>query len=311
MPRSEELIAAYRRLAEGRCLPEELRSLARKEVEGLLEMQRRLGITFPVEGQLLWHDLLRPFSDLLGGLEPGPLTRWYDNNLFYKMPIISSNLVRRDSILDKYLFLDVVGGLEWKLILPEPYTFHTLSRNQAYADASDLVLDFAGVLSEELKSLGGSAPRLVQLSAPSLGQRPLSLDEIELVEESIRVLRRGFNGFIMVHIFFHNAANAIPWIFDTGVDIVGIDLFSTSLEAIKGYSFEGAVAVGCIDARNSYLESIGEVEAAVRSVVDSLEANSYHLTTNADLEYLPRRVSEAKLERLATAFKQLGGNDKN
>ncbi|MEM4238829.1 MAG: hypothetical protein QXP49_03890 [Nitrososphaerota archaeon] len=83
LPRSEALIAAYRRLAEGRETYEAVKELARHETEGLLKLQKSLGMTYVVEGQLLWHDIFRPFSELLSGVKIGPLTRWFDNNLFY------------------------------------------------------------------------------------------------------------------------------------------------------------------------------------------------------------------------------------
>lgn len=307
MPRSEELIGAFRRLAEGRESKENVVALARREASALIEMQRRLGITFPVEGQLLWHDLLRPFAELLEGATPGPLSRWFDNNLFFRRPIISANLLRTSSILDKYVFTDLVRGLNWKLILPEPYTFYRLSQNQSYSKWDDLVLDFAEIVAEDLKSLGDSTPTMLQLSAPSLAEKRLSPDEVETIKEALKVVKKGFKGILMVHIFFYDASTAFPWILDADVDVVGVDLFTTELKGIEGFSFSGSLALGCMDARNSYVESVEEIRAALTSTAARIEAKSYHMTTNADLEYLPRRVADKKVERLAAAFQALRG----
>lgn len=307
MPRSEELIMAFRRLAEGRERYESVVDLARREASALIETQRRLGMTYIVEGQLLWHDILRPFAEHLEGVKVGPLTRWFDNNVFYKRPIIVSNLVRTTNILGKYLFTELLREVSWKLILPEPYTFYTLSINQAYNRWEDLVLDFAGILVEELRSLEGSRPALLQLSAPSLAEQKLDANRVETVKEALRLVKNGFGGLLMVHLFFHDASNAFPWILDAPIDIVGIDPFSTDPSGIKGYSFEGALAVGCIDARNSYVESSEEIDAILSSMAECIDAKSYHLTTNTDLEYLPRRVAESKIERLAAAHRHLRG----
>ncbi len=307
MPRSEELIMAFRRFAEGRETYDGVVALARREASALIEMQRRLGMTYIVEGQLLWHDILRPFAEHLEGVKVGPLTRWFDNNLFYKKPIIVSNLVRTTRILEKYVFTDLLKGVNWKLILPEPYTFYSLSSNQSYTRWEDLVLDFAGIIVDELRSLEGSGPTLLQLSAPSLAEKRLDMDRVETVKEALRVIKNGFSGLLMVHLFFHDASNAFPWILDAPLDIVGIDPFSTNPGKIRGYSFEGALAVGCVDSRNSYVESSEEIGAILSSTVECVNAKSYHLTTNTDLEYLPRRVADAKIERLAAAYKLLRG----
>ncbi|GBC70499.1 5-methyltetrahydropteroyltriglutamate--homocysteine methyltransferase [Candidatus Calditenuaceae archaeon HR02] len=307
MPRSEELIMAFRRLAEGRESYDSVVGLARREASAVIEMQRRLGMTYIAEGQLLWHDILRPFAEHLEGVKLGPLTRWFDNNLFYKRPIIVSNLSRTTRILEKYVFTDLLKEINWKLILPEPYTFYSLSINQSYNRWEDLVLDFAEIIVEELRSLEGSGPALLQLSAPSLVENRLDIDQVETVKEALRVIKNGFSGLLMVHLFFHDASNAFPWILDAPLDIVGIDPFSTDPGEIRGYSFEGALAVGCIDARNSYVESNEEIVAILSSVVECVNAKSYHLTTNTDLEYLPRRVADAKVERLAVAYRLLRG----
>lgn len=308
LPRSEALIAAFRRLAEGRGSDEELRELARRETAELIELQKTLGLTYVVEGQLLWHDILRPFSELLQGVKVGPLTRWFDNNIFYKKPIIVSNILRTTTIIEKYLFTELVRGLKWKLILPEPYTFYQLSLNQAYSRWEDLVVDFADVVSEELKTLGNNGPSLLQLSAPCLALGRLDADGAEVVKEALRIIKDGFGGETMVHLHFTDASKALPWILDAPVNILGLDPYLTDLERIKGYSFSGSVAVGCLDSRNSYVESVGEIREVLELVADCLISKSYHLTTTSDLEYLPRGVAERKMARLAEVFRVLEGD---
>jgi len=308
LPRSEALIAAYRRLAEGRETYEAVKELARHETEGLLKLQKSLGMTYVVEGQLLWHDIFRPFSELLSGVKIGPLTRWFDNNLFYKKPIIVSNISRTTTILDKYLFTELVRGLNWKLILPDPYTFYTLSLNQAYRQWEDLVLDIAGVIADELRDLSDAQPALVQLSAPCYSSGRPKPDHVETMKEAFRKIKNSVDGETMIHLHFTDASNAIPWILDFPADIIGIDPYATNLDGLKGYSFRGSVAIGCLDARNSYVESVDDVKEVFEMVAESLGARSYHLTTSTDLEYLPKSVAEKKMRRLSEAYSALGGS---
>jgi 5-methyltetrahydropteroyltriglutamate--homocysteine methyltransferase len=308
MPRSETLIASYRRLAAGRESPDSLRKLAQEETHETISIQLKSGITFAVEGQLLWHDLLRPFTDSLGGLRPGPLTRWFDNNLFYRKPVIVAKLERTAPILPKYLFTELLDGLAWKLVLPEPYTFYSLSDDQAYRSPEEAVLDLAAIFSEELRTLAPRQPAILQLTAPSIAFKTLSQDEIEIVKESVRTVRKGFGEKVMLHIPFADASKAFPWILDLGADIVGVDPYLTELKALKEYSFEGSLAVGAMDSRNSYIESIEELKR-ILDAASTVEARSLHLTTSADMEALPRGVSISKVKRLGEAFRALREGD--
>jgi 5-methyltetrahydropteroyltriglutamate--homocysteine methyltransferase len=303
MPRSETLITAYRRLASGRETYESLKNLALDETRETIKIQQEAGLSHVAEGQLLWHDLFRPFTESVEGLKTGPLSRWFDNNVFYKKPVIVSRLKRRAPLLEGYLFTELVNNLAWKLTTPEPYTFYLLSEDRAYSRIDEAVYDIAEILSAELRGLGGGQPTLLQLTASCLATRKLSRDEVEVVRESVRMIRKEYRGSLMLHLPFVDASTAFPWILDVGADIIGLDPYVSKVENLSGYSFSGYLGVGAIDSRTSYLEPVEYIKRVTESVGSAVSARAIHLTTSADMEFLPRGVAFSKLKRMAEAYR--------
>ncbi len=305
MPRSETLITAFRRLASGRETYESLKNLALEETRETIRIQQEAGVSHVAEGQLLWHDLLRPFTDTLEGIKTGPLTRWFDNNMFYKKPLIVSRLKRRAPVLEGYLFLELVNNLAWKLTIPEPYTFYLLSEDRAYSRIDEAVYDIAEIISDELRGLRERQPNLLQLTASCLATKKLSRDEVEVVRESVRMIRKGYGGSLMLHLPFVDASTAFFWILDVGADIIGLDPYVSKVEDLSGYSFGGYLAVGALDSRTSYLEPVEYIKRVTEDVGSAVSARALHLTSSADMEFLPRGVAFSKLKRMAEAYRVL------
>lgn len=82
---------------------------------------------YVIDGMLRWHDLLRPFAEKLDGVEVDGLSRWFDNNLFYKKPVIVGEVKRTNKILKEYVYPSEIPNRRFKLVLPDPFTFTSLS----------------------------------------------------------------------------------------------------------------------------------------------------------------------------------------
>ena len=51
------------------------------------------GIDVTNDAQIRWDDLLSPFARTWSGVEPGPLERFYDNNTYFRQPVIDGRIV--------------------------------------------------------------------------------------------------------------------------------------------------------------------------------------------------------------------------
>ena len=92
LPRPSRLIFKTRQSARSRISDEELAEAYRKYSKEVIDYQVESGLTYLNDGYLRRQDLLRPFTENLGGVEVGQLYRWFNNNTFYRIPIVKGKL---------------------------------------------------------------------------------------------------------------------------------------------------------------------------------------------------------------------------
>jgi methionine synthase II (cobalamin-independent) len=102
---------------------------------------------------------------------------------------------------------------------------------------------------------------------------------------------------LVLHTYFGDAAPYAGRLRALPVDAVGIDFVKTDLGSL-GAGWEVGILVGCLDGRSSPVESALGTTAFVRRVAESLEPPSLYLSSNCELEYLPRDIARQKVLRL-------------
>jgi 5-methyltetrahydropteroyltriglutamate--homocysteine methyltransferase len=296
-PRSEKLVAATRAVVRGNLQQSEADAVLREDVRSLILLQDELALDAFVDGQLNWQDLFRPFTQILAGIEPGGLTRWFDNNTFYRKPVIAEKVAFKGDNLQQYFRVDLLPehGRK-KAILPGPVTFALLSDNRAYPSLSDLVDDLAHALKGVVKGLQGFGYEYFQFNEPSICASNRTSSELETVKRAFETCAGGKS---MIQTYFGDANRAIETLLDCPVDGIGVDFYATSLESLSEYDFDKTLGCGCIDGRNSLLESPRDLKEIILNVRDGLEPRDIYLTPNCDLEFLPRSVAEKKVRTLS------------
>ena len=297
-PRSETLIEATRRYDKK--LPE----LFLKEKRKIIAHQAKSGITHVSDPLLDWDDMLRPFTESLGGVENGPLNRFYENNTFYRQPIIKGELSRKGPITkDKIALKLFPKGKKWKVDLPDPYTFADLSDNRFYKKKEDIVFAFAEVLAEEVDWLAKQGVTSFQLNAPSLALAN-DVNTIRQVGEAIRVaLKKASES--AVHFYFGDISKNIDRFLDYRVDMIGIDFRSTKLERLKGTSFTKRLGCGCVNAQNTKMETPKEIADFVIKAKEMLSPRSIAVMPNVDFEFIPQPFASRKVSNIGKACKIL------
>jgi 5-methyltetrahydropteroyltriglutamate--homocysteine methyltransferase len=302
-PRSEELIAASRAFERGRLDADSLRLQAEEEARRLVAFQEEWGFDYVTDGLLRWQDLLRPLADELPGVHAGPVTRWFDNNSFYRRPVIEQRLQPVGDAVLRWTVREPLAGRPWKAILPTPWAFAALSDDQAYGDTDALLHDAAEVLRAEAAGLAAAGCLYIQFSDPVLVTAPAD----GAVSRAQRALGRVVEGLAVrtgLYTFFGDAAPVLPALLDAPVDEVGFDLFATDLERLTGRAGVKGLLLGALDGRNSLLEDARETAATVSRVADRLGAEAVSVVPSCDLEFLPYEVAVAKGRRLGE-IKQL------
>lgn len=300
-PRSEALIAATRGFDRGRVSREEMAEVFRHDVREAVELQRGAGFNLLSDGLLNWQDLFRPLVEAWGGLTLGGLTRWYDNNTFFRQPAITSSL-EPGPLPREYLRVDLIPrGARVKAVLPGPYTIYDLAEDRHYANPVEAVPDLGKCLRRVCDGLRELGCAHVQFSEPSLLEHPPSQDILETVRQAYETLRGADGMEISLQLYFASVQPQLGEILNFPVDILGLDLYEEDLGRLVDVDFDKILACGCIDARNSLLETPGEIASLVEGARESLSPPGTILCPNADLEFLPRSVAADKVRALGEA----------
>jgi methionine synthase II (cobalamin-independent) len=102
---------------------------------------------------------------------------------------------------------------------------------------------------------------------------------------------------LVLHTYFGDAAPVIDRLRALPVDVVGVDLVETDPEAL-GSNWDKGLLAGCLDGRRSLAEPTDRVVTVVRRAAERTATPSLFVSSNSDLELLPRDIARSKVTRL-------------
>lgn len=293
-PRSEDLVAATRDLDRGRIAPDAVDELFRKDRQGLIDLQQRVGLDYLSDGLLRWQDIFRPLVDASPAMEAEALVRWFDNNSFFRAPRIDGP-PRLDGGLPPAFGGD--GGLPRPGVatLPSPYLFSRAA--QARGDRDALMVELAReILAPVLRALRGY--EVIHLEEPWLAFFGIDEGSWDPLERAVAELRAAAGDAVLVlHVYYGDAAPHADRLRRLPVDAVGIDFIETDPDALPR-PWDTGVVVGCLDGRRSIMESAEGTAAFVERVAEALQPPALYVSSNSELELLPRDVAEGKIQLL-------------
>ena len=308
LPRTQELIAKTRAYDRAKLSDDELEAAYQEATKQVIEGQVKAGLTQINDGQLKWQDLLRPFTLGLRGVELGPMARWFNNNTFYKVPLIKGPITYKGSVTEKLGYRKLLPkGVTLKAVLPAPYTFASLADDYLYGDKVNLQVAYAEALNQEAKHLEKIGYRYIQFSDPALvyvTTKPTK-KELKAYGEVLGIATSGLNAKTCLQTFFGDACDILPEALSYPVSDLGFDLYETAPKTLKGLKLKGGLSLGIIDARNSTIEDAGEITAAAKQILKTLKPRDLYVSTNCDADFLTWEKAEEKIEVLTRVAENL------
>lgn len=307
-PRTEELIQATRDFDRGRITEEELEEVRLAAADRDFALQLKLNFTYLSDPMFYWQDLLRPFVESLDGLDSGQqLSRWFDNNTFYRKPIINAYPSISYRKLLKYYFPRLWERKDKaKVIVPTPYTLFMASENRYFPDKRSGVLSCAQEMERVALLLEEKGASQIEFVEPFLFFRSPEQADIELAIDAFNLTTQRVRSEVMIHFPFGNLQGHFREIIDFNASVIGIDFFATSLEDVTDFDTKKGIAIGCIDGRNSLVESVDWVTGFAGRVVEKLgDIKHIAVVPNCDLEFLPRAIAEEKMKLMGEAKRRL------
>jgi 5-methyltetrahydropteroyltriglutamate--homocysteine methyltransferase len=279
----------------------QLEAVFRDITKAVIREQEEAGLGLLTDGQIRWEDLVNPIARRLEGFEINGLTRWFNNNVYYRRPILHNAPVRKGPILvEDYRFAASCTRKPVKAILPGPYTFALMSEDHYYKKLRPFVLRMAEILNEEAKALAGAGAPFIQFDEPAVG---FGTTDFKLAVEALNAATSGVKAKTAVYTYFGSLNGGLSSLMKARVDVIGVDVVSDpkALSALKRTKVTKELAVGCLDARNTKMESVKELHAIFNAVKRVVPADRLYVNPSCGLEFLPHTQARAKIRRLAQA----------
>ncbi|MFN2543278.1 MAG: hypothetical protein ABR600_01735 [Actinomycetota bacterium] len=294
-PRSEDVVAATRGLERGRVGESEVESAFASDLADVVAVQRDAGLDLFSDGLLRWQDIFRPLVGAASGLEAQTLVRWFDNNSFFRAPEVTGQLALRETPPGVF---DVDLPAPKVATIPSPFLFSRAA--QATGDRDALMKDVAReVLAPVAGALVERGYEVVHLEEPWLTYFGIDDGSWDELEKSIGEIHDALGGraTLVLHTFFGDAGPHVDRLRRLPVDALGVDLVETDPDRL-GSGWEIGFLAGCLDGRRSLVGPVDGVVAFVRRAVEQTGAPSLFLSSNSELELLPRDIARAKVTRL-------------
>ena len=300
---STKLIGAIAKWQRKELNDEQLRATSRAVTQAVIREQEAAGLDLLTDGQIRWEDLVTPLARGLEGFQIEGLDRWFNNNTYYRRPILLSKPVwKRPVLVDDYQFAKQCTTRPVKAVLPGPYTFVEVSEDRYFKSQRPFVLAMAEILNHEAQALVKAGAPLIQFDEPAL---VFGKPNMKLAVEALNIATRGLKANTAVYTYFGSLNGALEPLLRAKIDVVGIDVVSDgrALPALRKIKVTKELGIGCMDARNTKLESIKDLHAIFRAVKKAVSTDRLHINPNCGLEFLPHRQAQAKIQRLAEAVR--------
>ena len=266
------------------------------------------GVDVTNDGQIRWDDPLAPFARAWGGVSRGPLERFYDNNTYFRQPVIKGP-IRADglTLVKDFAFARAaVTRAELKGAVCGPLTFATLAEDRHFPSLEKRVLAVADAVAAEIRGLKDAGATLVDVEDPALVALPA---HIELAREAYGRIA-GAGVAICLVTYFFPPDRILESLASFRVAQIALDVRSrqtTALGRLDAFPKTTTIVLGAVDARNTRLETPDEVARLAEGALRLVSPDRLWLAPTTSLEYLPRDVARAKLAALVAGAKSAGG----
>ncbi len=305
-PRPPELRKAINKALKGEISKEELDRIAREATAKVIKEQVEAGLDLVTDGQLMWDDMLRPFALKFKGIEVNGLIRFFDNNFYYRIPVVKDRVEWVEPVtVEDYKYAKTVSPKPVKAVLPGPFTFAKLAKDQFYGSLEKLALDLAEALRKEAQALVEAGAEIIQFDEPSLVDPEVPREEVEIGIEAVNAALEGLSATTMVYTYFSSASRAFDLLLDLKADGIGFDLVAgwDVVEMLHEYSFP-AIGLGLSDARNIMVEDPEELASRIRVAAEKApELKTIYVNHDFRLDLLPYANVKPKLEVISKAVR--------
>jgi 5-methyltetrahydropteroyltriglutamate--homocysteine methyltransferase len=270
--------------------------------------QERAGIDIVSDGEMRRESYFNRFATALDGIDldsPGTVVSRTGKSALVPRVIGRVRRLRPVNVRDVQ-FLRANTDREIQITVPGPFTMSRLAQNDYYASDTELAMDYAAAVNEEIGDLFAAGADVVQVDEPYMQVHPADARSY-----GIAALQRaldGITGTTVVHICFGYGAmvKGKPARFDflselaaTTVQQVSVETAQSALDCSVLAGLAGkTVVLGVLDLSTNDVEPAELVADRIRRALPYVPAERLIIAPDCGMKYLTRDVAFAKLSAM-------------
>jgi 5-methyltetrahydropteroyltriglutamate--homocysteine methyltransferase len=285
----------------------EVEAAVRDTIRFTVSDQTDAGIDRITDGRIRWDDPATPLAAAHDGFAIGGLIRYFDNNVYYRRPVITGPIkFVRSAAAEDFRFLKSCTDRPLMASVCGPFSLAQFCQNEHYQDHGSLLADCAQLVRRELSALADAGAEWVQLDEPFLGFAP------ERIKEAVAAIRDAVDGVrvkTLVYSYFCSLRTVIDPLWALPVTAIGADCAThpENFALLCGGPSNKGRCFGLLDARTTRLEPAGRIGLQLERLIDQ-GAGQWpvcFVSPSAALEFLPYENAVRKLKRLTEAVRHV------
>jgi len=278
-----------------------------------IETQEEAGLDIITDGEMRRESYSNRFATALAGIDvDNPGTALDRSGHPNPVPRIVGPIRRiRPIQVDDLKFLRRHTDRTVKMTVPGPFTMSQQAQDDFYSNPTEMAMDYAVAVNEEIRDLFEAGADIVQIDEPYMQARPQKAEEYGL-----RALNRaldGITGTTAVHICFGYAAiiherpsaySFLAQLKDCSCRQVSVETAQSNLDCSVLTELKGKkILLGVIDLSDLNIETPEIVAARIRRALPYVAAEDIVVAPDCGMKYLPREVAFGKMRAMVEGAK--------
>ncbi|BBD71942.1 5-methyltetrahydropteroyltriglutamate--homocysteine methyltransferase [Sulfodiicoccus acidiphilus] len=305
-PRSRVISKHVYQYRQGKFPENKLMEEVSRATGKLMELAKGASLDYVTGGNFLWDDIVDMACSQVYCGERRELVRFYENNFYYREPMVNGPLEVRDqeyvralSIFRKEFDEKLRHGeSKLKASFLGPLSFTSLSQDSHYGDKVELAFAYAKAVNQVMRD---SEPLVdvMEIQDPSIFDSKVDKKLRARLGEIYQTVTAGVGKEKHLITYFFLEPSLLKEFFELPVDVYGVDLVEGKARVRQVYRFTRGKRfyLGLLDARSTKLERISTLRRVAerfseRGAVDVV------IGFNSFADFIPEVVAVRKLRLL-------------
>jgi 5-methyltetrahydropteroyltriglutamate--homocysteine methyltransferase len=270
--------------------------------------QERAGLDIITDGEQRRESYSNRFATALDGVDtknPGSTINRSGKPI--PVPRVTGKIRRKYPVeLRDLQFLRANTNKPVKITVPGPFTMSKQAQNEYYKSDTEMALDYAAAVNDEIKDLFAAGADIVQIDEPWMQQHPDKARDYGL--QALDRALDGVNGNVAVHLCFGYAAvvHEKPSGYSFLSELEGSRAAQISIEAAQPKLDlkvleklpSKTIILGVIDLSDMTIETADVVASRIRKALPHVPAERVVIAPECGMKYLPREVAFGKMQAM-------------